>query len=66
VNISRGVYRLAQTIKWLGRVLGVAWLIALAAFSPPAQDAIPFAVAAVLLVVITAGVAWILEGFSGE
>ena len=66
MNISRGVYRLAQIIKWLGRVLGVAWLIALVAISSPAQDSIPFAVAAVLLIVITAGVAWVLEGFSGE
>jgi len=73
MSISRGVYRIAQAIKWTGRVLGGIGVVAICysvLTSPLTQmnskeNLALFAIAGVL-VAITEGIAWILEGFGSE
>ena len=73
MSIARGVYRIAQAIKWTGRVLGSIGVIAICysvLTSPMSQmdakeNLALFAIAGVLIA-ITEGIAWILEGFGSE
>ena len=73
MSISRGVYRIAQAIKWTGRVLGGIGVMAICysvLTSPMSQmdakeNLALFAIAGVLIA-ITEGIAWILEGFGSE
>lgn len=67
MDVSRGVYRLAQVIKWTGRVLtGLYILTLLITNKYPDGSLLPFIILAFVFLAITQGVAWILEGFSGE
>jgi hypothetical protein len=73
MNISSGVYRIAQVIKWIGRVLGGIWIVVVylnlsnsARTEVHKVDAIFFLCLAIVVVLITEGIAWILEGFAND
>ena len=69
MSISNGIYRVAQAIKWDGRVLGGLWFFALAysiIIHQPSEDKTLLLISALVFVGITEGVAWILEGFGSE
>ena len=73
MNISTGIYRLAQVFKWSGRVVGAIWLLGLfynyigRSNSPPLNaDAYFFLGSLVVFVALTEGIAWILEGFADD
>ena len=73
MNISSGIYRLAQVIKWTGRVLGGFWIVVVylnlsnsARTEVHKVDAIFFLCLAVVFVLITEGIAWVLEGFADD
>ena len=71
MNISTGIYRLAQIIKWAGRGLGWLWLMGLA-YSVMGTDKKAdsdfwfFVVLLAVFIAITEGTAWVLEGFSND
>jgi len=73
MSIARGVYRIAQAIKWTGRVLGGIGVMAICysvLTSPMSQidakeNLVLFTTAGVLIA-ITEGIAWVLEGFGSE
>ena len=73
MSIANGIYRIAQAIKWTGRVLGGVGVMAICysvLTSPLSQmdgkeNLALFAIAGVL-VAITEGIGWILEGFGSE
>ena len=74
MSVANGIYRIAQAIKWTGRVLGGIGVMAICysvLTSPPLsqmdgkENLALFAVAGVL-VAITEGIGWILEGFGSE
>ncbi len=62
MNTSTGIYRLAQVIKWAGRLL-TGGIVAMIATHPADQIIWPTAVALVLWGV-SAAIAWVLEGFA--
>lgn len=73
MNISQGLYRLAQVIKWVGRIAGGLWFLGVSFFflNSPRQadirgDAILFLCAALIFIAVTEGVAWVLEGFADD
>jgi len=75
MNISKGLSRLAQVIKWIGRVLGSAWFIFLVSESTKSViDGLKngngvlwlMFLAGFVLIAVTEAIAWILKGFSGE
>ena len=67
MNISRGVFRIAQVIKWAGRIIAFAVFLALISHPLPSKDELIFPVGlAIGSVIVTGFIAWILEGFSGE
>jgi hypothetical protein len=73
MNLSQGLYRLAQIIKWSGRVLGGFWFVGVSVSflnSEKTQvlkvDTIFFLCLAIALVVVTEGIAWVLEGFADD
>lgn len=69
MNLSLGLYRLAQAIKWFGRLVGGLWLIGLVygvLTNTGKSGFIGFFVAAIILIAITEGIAWILEGFAND
>jgi hypothetical protein len=73
MNISSGIYRLAQVIKWVGRVLGGIWVVVVslgylnsAKTEVHKLDTIFFLCLAIVFVLLTACIAWILEGFANE
>jgi hypothetical protein len=74
MNISKGIHRLAQIIKWLGRVFGGFWFVGVAISFLNATDRTPamksdttlFLLLAILFVAITEGIAWVLEGFAND
>jgi hypothetical protein len=75
MNISSGIYRLAQVIKWIGRVLGGAWLILLVSESNQSiVDGLKsknevlwlMFLGAFVLIAITEVIAWVLEGFADD
>ena len=63
MNVSTGLYRLAQVIKWGGRVIGGLWVIG--GINNFRDFGLFFGIGAVI-VVITAGIAWVLEGFAND
>jgi len=79
MNFSAGLYRLAQAIKWIGRLLGGSWLVfsyivltsestqrildGLKRFDPVL---LLMLFGAFVLIAITEVIAWVLEGFSSE
>jgi hypothetical protein len=69
MNLSLGLYRLAQAIKWFGRLVGGLWLIGLiygVSTDTGKSGFIGFFVAAIIFIAITEGIAWILEGFAND
>jgi hypothetical protein len=69
MSISSGVYRLAQVIKWGGRVVGGLSLIGLvygALTGSGKLGFIGFYVALAILIAITEGIAWVFEGFAND
>jgi len=73
MSISTGLYRLAQVIKWFGRVIGALWFLGLfynyivRSNSPP-LDANAFFYLSLLVAFIgvTECIAWVLEGFADD
>lgn len=74
MNISKGLNRLAQIIKWFGRVVGGLWFIGVAISFLNTTDITPvlrsdtifLLVLAIVFTVITEGIAWVLEGFAND
>ncbi len=75
MNISTGLYRLAQVIKWGGRILGgiLFVLIVNELFTSTPQllsnilsDRIVVICLIVGFIAVTEVVAWVLEGFSND
>jgi hypothetical protein len=69
MSISKGIYRIAQTIRWVGRVLGGLWFIAMAyalTSTRASEDTFLLLISSVVFVGITEGIAWVLEGFTDE
>ena len=73
MNISKGIYRIAQAIKWTGRLFGGIGVMAICysfLTSPQSQmdskESLALLAIAGVLVAITEGIAWILEGFGSE
>ena len=72
MNISKGIYRIAQLIKWVGRIIGGLFVVSSAysmIFSKPYEthaDAYGMLLMAGIVLAITEGIAWILEGFGSE
>jgi K+-transporting ATPase A subunit len=74
MNISSGVYRLAQIIKWFGRVVGGFWFVGVAISFLDATDITPVLKSdtifllgsAIVFALITEGIAWVLEGFAND
>jgi hypothetical protein len=73
MNLSQGLYRLAQIIKWSGRVLGGFWFVGVSVSFLNSErtqvlkvDTIFFLCLAIALVVVTEGIAWVLEGFADD
>lgn len=70
MNVSTGLYRLAQVIKWPSRVLGGLLLIAVAYKQVFEQstggDAGVALVMTVVFMAIAEGIAWVLEGFAND
>ena len=75
MNLSKGLSRLAQVIKWIGRVLGSAWFIYLVTTSSKSVvDGLKngngvlwlMFLAGFVLIAVTEAIAWVLEGFRAE
>jgi hypothetical protein len=70
MSVKRGIYRIAQLIKWTSRVLGGFWLLAIAyarIFEGKNEGDIGFIlVMTVVSMAIAGGVAWVLEGFASD
>jgi len=73
MNISQGIYRLAQVIKWAGRIFGGIWTVGLvyglitkSTESGLNSDFFFFQLLACAFIAITEGIAWVLEGFSND
>jgi hypothetical protein len=75
MNRARGLSRLAQVIKWIGRVLGSAWFIYLVSESTQSVvDGLKngngvlwiMFLAGFVLIAVTEAIAWVLHGFGGE
>ena len=73
MSIANGIYRIAQAIKWTGRVIGGIWATAICYFvltNPITQtnskENLALLAIAIVLGAITEGIAWILEGFGSE
>jgi hypothetical protein len=69
MSISRGIYRIAQAIKWTGRLLGGLWFIAMAyalTSTKASEDTFLLLISSVVFVGVTEGIAWILEGFGSD
>jgi hypothetical protein len=78
MNLSTGLYRLAQVIKWIGRLLGGIWLIF--SFTLLASDKAKVIdgfkngdefiwfifVSPFVFIAITEVIAWVLEGFADD
>ena len=71
MNISQGIYRIAQLIKWGGRILGAIYFFGLmyAALTNQEKansDLFLFLGLFAVFIAITEGMAWVLEGFSRD
>ena len=70
MSVKRGIYRIAQLIKWTSRVLGGFLLLALAYAqifeSTSKGDVGVVLVMTVVSMAIAEGVAWVLEGFGSD
>ena len=74
MNISQGLHRLAQVIKWIGRGVGGCWFVGVSITFLNATDITPalksdtifLLGSAIVFVVITEGIAWVLEGFAND
>jgi hypothetical protein len=70
MSVSNGIYRIAQLIKWVGRIIGGLFVVSSAyqmiVRNPGSADAYAMLLMAGIVLVITEGIAWILEGFGSE
>jgi len=74
MNISTGIYRLAQIIKWFGRVIGGFWFVGVAITFLNSTDITPalksdtifFLGSSIIFVLTTEAIAWVLEGFAND
>ena len=73
MSLTRGIYRIAQAIKWTGRLLGGIGVMAICysfLTSPMTQmdskENLALLAITAVLVAITEGIAWILEGFGSD
>jgi hypothetical protein len=74
MSFSTGIYRIAQVIKWFGRVFGGLWFFGVAISFLSSTDITPamksdtifFVFLSILFVAITEGIGWVLEGFSHD
>jgi hypothetical protein len=71
MNISHGIYRLAQLIKWAGRIIGAIYIVSFVSANfftekNATSDAFLFGGLLILFLAITEGIAWVLEGFSND
>ena len=70
MSVKRGIYRIAQLIKWVGRIIGGLFVVSSAyqmiAPNPTSADAYAMLLMAGIVLAITEGIAWILEGFGSE
>lgn len=68
MSISSGIYRFAQAIKWGGRLLAALLMIFMAMHiintSKGSQEDWLFVMGAALILGVTHGISWILEGFA--
>lgn len=73
MSLTRGIYRIAQAIKWTGRVLGGigAMAICYSFLTSPlhqmdGKENLALLAITIVLVAITEGIAWVVEGFGSE
>ena len=73
MSFTRGIYRIAQAIKWTGRVLGGIGVMAICysfLTSPLTQmdgkENLALLAITIVLVAITEVIAWVVEGFGSE
>jgi hypothetical protein len=70
MSVKNGIYRIAQLIKWVGRIIGVLFVISSAyqmiAPNPTSADAYAMLLMAGIVLAITESIAWILDGFSRD
>ena len=73
MSIANGIYRIAQVIKWTGRVIGGIWVMSVcySVLTNPitqsdSKENLVLFIMAVVFIGITEGIAWILEGFGSE
>jgi len=72
MSVKRGIYRIAQAVKWMGRGLVGLWFMVTAfvmltsPVSERSQDELVYLILVVGFLAITEGIAWILEGFGSD
>ena len=71
MNISQGLYRIAQLIKWSGRVITSFYFVffgytIIFIEKKWGNDILLVGGLFILFIAITEGIAWAIEGFSGE
>ena len=64
MNVSTGVYRLAQVVKWAGRLVAAGVAVIWVAHPPAAGDMGFIAALGLIPWGVTAAIAWVLEGFA--
>lgn len=72
MSFSTGIYRLAQVIKWAGRLLALGLTVGML-FAERASNGnwmsetkVMFLAGAALFLLVSQPLAWVLEGFSKE
>jgi hypothetical protein len=72
MSVKRGIYRIAQAVKWTGRGLVGLWFMVggfvmlTSPVSERSQDELVYLILVVVFLAITEGIAWILEGFGSD
>lgn len=70
MSVKRGIFRIAKLIKWVGRIVGSLFVVGSAhqmiAPNPTSADEYGMLLMAGIILAISEGIAWILEGFSSE
>jgi hypothetical protein len=69
MSVKRGIYRIAQLVKWTSRVLGGLLLLSIAyvfiSESGSKEALVPVVITTVCMA-IAEGIAWVLEGFVSD
>ena len=70
MSVKRGIFRIAQLIKWVGRIVSSLFVVGSAyqmiAPNPTSADAYGLLLMAGIVLAITEGIAWVFEGFGSE